>query len=128
MKFPIEGLLPTKETQASLFIKNTSIQGQGTVIAILDTGVDPCAPGLKHCPDGSPKITHIIDCTGTGDVPCRLKSVPVDGFITGLSGKRLQIPAAWENPSGEFRLGLKNAHELFPKPLVERLKKVYFSL
>ena len=115
-----QGLLPKKETQSLEFSK--AYDGTDVVIAILDTGVDPAAPGLKTTTRGLHKITHIIDCTGTGDV-CGTQVLVDNRSVKGLSGKELKL-GEWAIKDNKVYLGLKNADDLFPKALVERLSKV----
>ncbi len=119
-----EALLPKTETGAVRFLKaNPKFDGRGVIVAIFDTGVDPGAAGLRVTSDGKPKVIDIIDATGSGDVMMSDEVEPEDGKLTGQTGRTLAINKKWKNPSGKYRLGLKAGFDLFPAPLVSRLKK-----
>ncbi|KAJ3292192.1 tripeptidyl-peptidase II Tpp2 [Borealophlyctis nickersoniae] len=126
--FPVNGLLPKEETQSAAFVRaHPEYDGRGVTIAILDTGVDPGAPGLEVTSDGRPKVIELIDCTGSGDVPCTTVVEATSDengktTVTGLSGRKLTL-GKWNNPTGKYRLGVKKSAELFPKGLVDRLEK-----
>ncbi|XP_050519115.1 tripeptidyl-peptidase 2 [Diabrotica virgifera virgifera] len=124
--FPTVSLLPKKETGLTSFLsKYPNYDGRGIVIAILDSGIDPGAPGLKVTSDGKVKIVERFDCSGCGDVNTTTKVTPIDGFITGLTGKKLQIPATWTNPDNTYRIGVKHAFDLYPDRLKDRVKAEY---
>jgi tripeptidyl-peptidase-2 len=103
--FPLDDLVPREETQALSFVqKFPQYNGTGITIGILDTGVDPGAAGLYNHAGGSiPKLTHVIDCTGSGDVSVdtekKAKKRNVNGAqvwqVEGLSGKTLTLPGDW---------------------------------
>ncbi|KAI9271277.1 subtilase family-domain-containing protein [Helicostylum pulchrum] len=125
-EYPVHGLMPKQDTQAASFIKKfPNYDGRNTVVAILDTGVDPGAAGMQVTTDGKPKMIDIVDCTGGGDVETTkiVKPTEQDGkkVIEGLSGRKL-ILGDWTNPSDEYRVGIKRAYELFPTDLTKRIK------
>ena len=116
-------LIPKREVGADAFLRaHPTYDGRGVVIAVFDTGVDPAAPGLATTTTGERKVIDLIDASGSGDVDTSTKSTPAaDGTLPGLSGRPLTLPAGLVNPTGEFRLGLKPAAELFPTAPRSRL-------
>ena len=62
---------------------------------------------------GDVDMRTTVKATGSGDALC----------VKGLSGRTLQLNAAWENPSGVWRVGCKRLSELLPGGLATRLKK-----
>ncbi|KAG0343413.1 tripeptidyl-peptidase II Tpp2 [Podila humilis] len=127
-EFPLQGILPKEETEAASYLKKyPNYDGRNTIIAILDTGVDPGAAGLQVTSDGKPKIVDIVDCSGSGDLPTTTIVKPTENddgvpVITGLTGRKLHLNKEWKNPSGEYRLGFKRAYDLFPEDLKDRIK------
>ncbi|KAG7310304.1 hypothetical protein JYU34_003059 [Plutella xylostella] len=123
--FPVWGLMPKKETGVVSFLnKNPNYDGRGTVIAILDSGVDPAADGLKLTSTGETKVIERFDCSGCGDVDTStVITKVVDGCITGLTGRQLTIPESWKNPSGEWRVGVLYPYSLYPGKLKERVQE-----
>ncbi|XP_047544698.1 tripeptidyl-peptidase 2 [Vanessa atalanta] len=122
--FPVWGLLPKKETGVVSFLtKYPKYDGRNTVIAILDSGVDPAAAGLKVTSTGETKVIERFDCSGCGDVDTStvIRKV-VDGCITGTTGRKLKIPESWNNPTGEWRIGVLYPFSLYPTKVKERLQ------
>ena len=119
------GLVPKIETQALSFIeKNNTYDGRGVIVGILDTGVDPNAIGLEQTSEGKRKVIDIIDCTGSGDVKLGdLIDANSDGTITSFGGRIIKINPNWTNPTGKYRVGAKNAFELYPRGLTSRVKE-----
>jgi tripeptidyl-peptidase-2 len=120
---PLDALQPKKETGVDRFLEQyPESDGRGVVVAIFDTGVDPGAPGLQVTSDGQPKIIDVVDGSGSGDVDTStIAELGDEGTFTGLSGKQLTPHSEWANPTGEYRVGLKPAHEIFPAGLVGRM-------
>ncbi len=117
-------LIPKREVGADTFMAEyPTYDGRGVVIAVFDTGVDPAAAGLAVTTTGERKVLDMIDASGSGDVDTTTVAEAGEGnTLEGLSGIKLQLPGDIQNPSGEFRLGLKPASELFPRGALSRLR------
>jgi tripeptidyl-peptidase-2 len=61
--------------------------GRGVLIAILDSGIDPSAPGLTETSDGQPKLLDLRDLSGEGAIA--LQSVTVIGDTVAIGHHRL---------------------------------------
>lgn len=123
--FPLHGLLPKRETQIEAFLrKYPHYNGDGTLIAIFDSGIDPGAPGFEKTPSGKRKVIDVIDCSGCGDVDTSTTVTmnTEDNTIEGCTGRKLKIPENWTNPSGNYFVGSKRLYSLFPSSPLRRVK------
>jgi len=121
--FPVGGLLPKQETQAAAFLKDhAEFDGRRVTVAVLDSGVDPGAPGLQQTSDGQPKIVDLIDGTGSGDVQMSEPRAAENGHLVGLTGRRLKLDPNWKSRDQMFRVGVKPGFSFFPSALIGQLK------
>ena len=80
------GLMPLAGTGvADWHATHAEWDGRGTLIAILDTGVDPTVPGLRTTTTGQAKILDLRNFSGEGDIALSPVHPGVDGTI-GLPG------------------------------------------
>ncbi|XP_012543904.3 tripeptidyl-peptidase 2 isoform X2 [Bombyx mori] len=122
--FPVWGLLPKKETGVVSFLNKYPVyDGRDTIIAIFDSGVDPAAEGLKVTSTGETKVIERFDCSGCGDVDTSKTVKAVDGYITGVTGRKLKIPETWNNPNGDWRVGVLHPYSIYPTKVKERIQE-----
>ncbi len=74
--------LSLKDTGVEEFIKlHPEYDGRGTIIIVLDTGVDMGIDGLRKTSTGEVKVIDVQDFTGQGDMQC------VEADLTGNDGR-----------------------------------------
>jgi tripeptidyl-peptidase-2 len=82
------GWMGLGSTGVDAFLKaHPEADGRGVLIGILDTGIDPSAPGLSTTTTGDRKILDLRDFSGEGSVP--LQRVTPKGDTLEVGGKRL---------------------------------------
>ncbi|MDG1892395.1 MAG: S8 family serine peptidase [Verrucomicrobiota bacterium] len=121
-----EGFLPKKLTGVTNFLEQyPAYDGRGIRIAVLDSGVDPGASGLKSTSLGSPKLIDILDATGSGDVDTSTIVQPsTTGTITGLGGKNLTLSPHWLEPGRQFHLGIVRGFDLFTEDIRQQYQNM----
>lgn len=96
--------LPINETGAEAFVKNNPAwDGRGTVVGVLDTGVDVEHPALQTTSDGKPKIVDWV--SETDPVADR------DGSWVRMSATKTgptfsYLGKTWTIPEGTFQFGV----------------------
>ena len=117
--FPTTGIMPKEETGAAQF---TLSDGRGVVMAVLDTGVDPGADGLRATPHGDAKLIDIVDATGDGDIAMVDVKVDADGCVPMPGGRALRVGA--HLPVGAtVAVGSKAAYGWYPRGLTSRVRE-----
>ncbi|KAJ3251446.1 tripeptidyl-peptidase II Tpp2 [Chytriomyces hyalinus] len=118
--------METGITQVDSFLySNPQFDGRTVVVAVLDTGVDPGAPGMQSTSTGEVKLLDLVDCSGAGTVKMGTTAKKSDsGVVMGLSGRSLRIPEHWPVPqNGEYQIGIKSAFSLLPNDVLKEMAK-----
>jgi tripeptidyl-peptidase II len=129
-KYPMGALKPKAETGVVNFVqKYPQYNGENTIIAILDSGIDSNSSGLQFLPNGERKVIERFDCSGCGDVSTTTIVTPSDDSIVGLSGRTLKISNFMKssNINNEYRLGLKSLSDLYPSRFVNYIHINFFK-
>jgi tripeptidyl-peptidase II len=83
------GLMPLRSTMVDAFrLAHPTYDGRGVLIAILDSGIDPSAPGLQHTPQAQAKVLDLRDFSGEGRVALSPTRPNGDGTVT-VAGRRI---------------------------------------
>lgn len=92
------------EIRAPQFTAATGSNGAGTVIAVLDTGVDPGHLALARTPDGRVKIVDWQDFTGEGDIATtESRTEPIASIPTRSGLYKLGWFTEAQIPQGELK-------------------------
>ncbi|MEW6308088.1 MAG: S8 family serine peptidase [Bacillota bacterium] len=93
-----------------------AITGEGVIIAIVDTGVDPALPDLALTSDWQTKVIDWADFSGEGRVDTTLAATAFRGAIKTPYGTFI-VGTKIRSTSGRYRYGLLREEYLAPGPL-----------
>ncbi len=120
-----EGFLPKNITGVSSFLEQyPNFDGRGIKIAVLDSGIDPGAPGLALTSNGLPKVIDVLDATGSGDVnTTHVARADSKSEVKGLSGRTLHLNPEWTAANPDLHLGVVSGFDIFPGNVISQYKK-----
>lgn len=96
--------LTKNEMNVHRLVSSTGATGQGQVIAIIDTGVDPGHPDLQMTPQGERKIVDWVDLTGEGLIETTAEVPAGSGMLT-VGGEKYRL-GDLPSLSRRYRYGL----------------------
>jgi tripeptidyl-peptidase-2 len=80
--------------------------GRGTIIFILDTGVDMGIAGLRKTSTGETKVIDVRDFTGEGDVPIYEADEDDDNFVNDDMEYSVKGADKIKSPDGDYYIGV----------------------
>lgn len=80
--------------------------GRGTLIFVLDTGVDMGIAGLQKTSTGETKVIDARDFTGEGDIPIYEASEDDGNFINSDKGYSVKGADKIKSPDGKYYIGV----------------------
>jgi subtilisin family serine protease len=100
--FVFSFIINAQESQTFLALKSTGVEdflkqhpeydGRGTIIIVLDTGVDMGIDGLTKTSTGKVKVIDVQDFTGEGDMPFYPAEIKSNGGETLFENSELKFP------------------------------------
>ncbi len=117
-----DDLMPAEVIGARSFVaQHPSWDGRGLVVAVLDTGVDPRAPGLQKTTTGAVKVLEARDFSQQGDVVLDLAEVTQTQGGTRLRQGSLELRDVDRLPfqpvDGQWWLGHFSETQIGPESL-----------
>ena len=103
----LQTFLDLNPTGVSKFLSlHPEYDGRGTIIFILDTGVDMGIAGLQKTSTGETKVIDVRDFTGEGDIPVYKAEEDDGNFVNEDMGYSVKGADKIKSPDGEYYIGV----------------------